>query len=458
MPAATQKLKVETGLSRASSVSKTESHTDGENNYLKELQKSLRNTTKKLNASAKVDAILAENPDKSLDQLVEEKKINSDQRAQHLRKSALQAAAAQTEEQIGHYKHFAAQYEERLVAQKSELAKDHEEELEAVRANAIADATEASRKALRTQLHTMTKFLCGAAMLRRDGVVNTETQAFEGVLFQVYGGSHDSVNNMLKVINGADEKITAVEGDVLDFTYADLKQACERFAPAEEGSEASTETVPASDPTIANAGFTELQDSSLTNAAPAAQANQLAPPEQTVVTEAANEIAEKSAGVSSDDSERVEVPRNPAETETGLQATPASADAGLTNGSVGVDAANAGGQETSAKKPRDRRRHHHNRSTRDGQQGPRDGQPQREGQKPQREGQGKREGSKAQRETQQCDQPPRDGQQGSREGRGRGGRSRGGEGRGRGGRGRGRGGAGSGNVAGDAPAPAKSTE
>ena len=39
MPAATQKLKVETGLSRASSVSKTESHTDGENNYLKELQK-----------------------------------------------------------------------------------------------------------------------------------------------------------------------------------------------------------------------------------------------------------------------------------------------------------------------------------------------------------------------------------------------------------------------------------
>ncbi|CAG8175038.1 unnamed protein product [Penicillium salamii] len=451
MPATTEKLKAETGLSRASSVSKTESHSDGaENNHLKELQKTLRNTTKKLNASAKVDAILAENSDKTLDELVAEKKINSDQKAQYERKASLQEAAAQIEEQIAIYKQFAAQYEERLAAQKSDLTKDREEELEAVRANAIADATEASKKALRTQLHTMTKFLCGAATMRRDEVVNTESQAFEGVLYQVYGGSLESVNNMLKIIDGVDEKITAVEGNVLDFTYADLKQACERFAPSEEGSEASTDTIPASDPTIANAGLTELQDTALTDDAPAtSQADQLAPPAQTVVTDAANEVAEQNAGAISGDSEWAEVPRNPAETETGLQATPASADAGLTNGSVGADAANAGGQETVAKKSGGRRRHYRGPrdGQREGQQGP------REGQKP-REGQGKREGSKAQREAQQGDQPPREGQQGPREGRGRGGRSRGGEGRGRGGRGRGRGAPGAGNGSGDASAPA----
>jgi hypothetical protein len=126
---------------------------------------------------------------------------------------------AQAEEQIAHYKQFASQYEERLTAQKAELTKAHEEELEAVRGNAIADATETSKTALRQQLHTLTKFLCGAATLRRDGDANdTESQAFEGVLFQVYGGSQEAVNSMVKIIDGVDEKIATVEGNLLDFT------------------------------------------------------------------------------------------------------------------------------------------------------------------------------------------------------------------------------------------------
>lgn len=48
-----------------------------------------------------MDAIIAENPDKSLDDLIEEKKINNDQKAQVLKKPSLQATVAQTEEQIG---------------------------------------------------------------------------------------------------------------------------------------------------------------------------------------------------------------------------------------------------------------------------------------------------------------------------------------------------------------------
>lgn len=106
-----------------------------------------------------------------------------------------------------------------MVAQKAALVKAHEAELEAVRNNAIADATEACNKALRQQFYTVTKFLCAAAILRRDGdAVTTESRAFEGVLFEVYAGNQSAVNSLLKIAEGADEKVNAVEGTTLDFT------------------------------------------------------------------------------------------------------------------------------------------------------------------------------------------------------------------------------------------------
>ncbi|KAJ6035181.1 hypothetical protein N7499_002399 [Penicillium canescens] len=352
---ATQKPKdlKEKGLSRASSTSKADPEspvTDAngiENGHLKELQKSLRNAVKKLNSTAKLDAILAENPGKSLDELIEEKKINNDQKAQAMKKPSLQAAVNQIEEQIAIYKQFAAQYEEKLASQKAELLKAHKEELEAVRGNAIADATESSAKALRERLLTMSKFLCAAANLRREGDATTlESLAFEGVLFQVYGGSQDAVNAMVKLIDGAGEKVIGVEGDALEFTYGDVKQASNRFAPAEEITETVPETTPASDPTMTNAGLTELQDASFgAEAAPASENDQLTPPAQTLVSDAANTTAEKSYGSfdQAGDTGNVELPRDPAETDTGLQATPASADGGLNNGSAGADVAQENG-------------------------------------------------------------------------------------------------------------------
>ncbi|CAG8906935.1 unnamed protein product [Penicillium egyptiacum] len=419
---ATQKLKDEEKGSRASSVSKDPEspNSDGqENAYLKELQKTLRNAMKKLNSLSKVDAIIAENPGKSLDELIEEKKINNDQKAQVLKKPSLQATVAQAEEQIGHYKQFAAQYEDRLAAQKAALVKAHEAELEAVRNNAIADATEASKKTLRQQFYTVTKFLCAAAILRRDGdAVTTESRAFEGVLFEVYAGNQSAVNSLLKIAEGADEKVNAVEGTTLDFTYGDVKQASDKFAPPKETPEVALEatqaTDPTTDPTVANAGLTELQDTSLgAQAEPAAsQADQLAPPTQTLVSDGGNSIAEQTWAPTSDESsEWVKLPRNPDETDTGLQATPASADAGLNNASVGADVSTQG--EIAAKSG-GRRRH--------GQRG----------------GRGRNDAKRA--------------------GEGRGGEGRGGEGRGRGGRrggrgGRGRGGA-SGTASGSAEAPA----
>ena len=171
------------------------------------------------NATAKTDAVIAENPGKSLDELVAEKKINADQKAQALKKPALQAQIAHIEEQFAHYKEFAAQYEERLTTQKAALEKAHQEELEAVRANAVADTTEAAARELRQQLLTLSKFLCAAANSRRAGEAESiESRALEGVLFQVYAGNQDAVSSMIKLINGADEKVPSVEGPDLEFS------------------------------------------------------------------------------------------------------------------------------------------------------------------------------------------------------------------------------------------------
>lgn len=148
-----------------------------------------------------------------------EKKINADQKAQALKKPALQAQVAQIEEQFAHYKEFATQYEERLTAQKAALEKAHQEELEAVRANAVADTTEAASRELRQQLFTLSKFLCAAANARRAGETESiESRALEGVLFQVYAGNQDAVSSMIKLINGADEKVPSVEGLDLEFS------------------------------------------------------------------------------------------------------------------------------------------------------------------------------------------------------------------------------------------------
>ncbi|PLB45391.1 hypothetical protein P170DRAFT_439160 [Aspergillus steynii IBT 23096] len=324
--------------------------------------RSLRNANKKLNATAKVDAIITENPGKSLDELVATKKINADQKAQAEKKPALQASVAQIEEQIGHLKEFAAHYEQRLASQKAELAKLHQDELKAVQEKAVAEAKDASKKDLRVQLLSLSKFLYTAATMRRSGdETSNVTRAFEGVLYQIYAGSHDAVTSMLKVVDGVDEPVVSVEGETLEVTYGKVKQSAEEQAPATE--EVAPAAAPASDPTLANAGYTELQDPSYNASAPAANepsadpqtSEQTAPPAQTQVSSAANPVAEatwdpNTAGSPSATTDGwVEVPRDPAETDTGLQATPAAVEVDAQNAAA-AEAVSANAEETSAPK------------------------------------------------------------------------------------------------------------
>lgn len=136
-----------------------------------------------------------------------------------MKKPALQASVVQYEDQIARYKEFAVHYEERLTTQKTEAEKAHKAELDAARATANADAGEAREKEFRTRLLSLSKFLCAAAAMRRSGdETSSESRAFEGVLYQVYGGSNEAVESMVKLIGGVDEKIVSVEGEQLDVT------------------------------------------------------------------------------------------------------------------------------------------------------------------------------------------------------------------------------------------------
>ncbi|KAL4750417.1 hypothetical protein BDW72DRAFT_175883 [Aspergillus terricola var. indicus] len=311
--------------------------------HYRDLQRNLRNNVKKLNATAKVDAIIANNPDKTLDELVAEKKINEDQKAQALKKPVLQATIAQLEEQIAHYKEFATSYEQRLTSQKAELEKAHKE-VEALREKAATPApaehtSEVMKEDATQQLLSVSRFLSTAAIRRHRGEDETtaESRAFEGVLAQVYGGNLDAVASMQKLIDGADEKIVSVDGERLEVTFARVKQLSEQETVAPAASQPAPEA--ATDPTTANAASTELQDpvyvtEAVTDNAAATSTNEaenVAPPPQTLVGDGANAVAESAWEPSSDPLASstntegfVEIPRDPAETETGLQATPAN--------------------------------------------------------------------------------------------------------------------------------------
>ena len=86
------------------------SHGDGdgtyEHPYIKELAKQIRNSHKKLSGYQKIDAIIAENPNVSLDDLVSQRKINNDQKAAAVKKPQLQLQLAAFEEQIAQYRKF----------------------------------------------------------------------------------------------------------------------------------------------------------------------------------------------------------------------------------------------------------------------------------------------------------------------------------------------------------------
>ncbi|KAJ4357066.1 hypothetical protein N0V95_002804 [Ascochyta clinopodiicola] len=340
VPAATENTSSEAGATAGSDPTGNVNG-DSENSYIKELQKNIRNINKKLNATQKVDSIIAENPGVSLDDLAASRKINADQKAQAQRKPKLQAELAQLEEQVAQYKKFDQEYQEKHAREKELLQKSHSGELEALRQAVRAEAAIEQKKVFREKILTLSRFLRAAAARRQLEDDDSDlTKAFEGALLQVYGGDAVAVAAAEKLIEGTEDGVPSTEGVMLSVTYSQVKQAALEEAPfaAEEAwvddvaqaqptspETEAPETV--SDPTVTHAGLTELDAGSATVGGAEAEQS-AAPAAASIEPEAANAAAtaqwdKQAAGQDEPLSEPFEIiPRDPAETEATHETAP----------------------------------------------------------------------------------------------------------------------------------------
>ncbi|KAK4152899.1 hypothetical protein C8A00DRAFT_15842 [Chaetomidium leptoderma] len=330
----------------AGSVAGGEGQDDSDNAYIRDLQKSIRNITKKITNTAKIDAIIAEHSGKSLDELVSSKIINPDQKLAHVKKPALQAQLFQLEEQLAQHKKIDQDFRARLAEQEKAL----KEKFEADKADATAKLAEKAEADANTSLRNnfliLSQFLRLAAARRAEDADSTsdESMALEGVLLHIYSGDDSAVATMMKLVQGADEQTRSTSGETLQTTFGQVKQAAiahaAPFTQTETASQ-STDTEaaveskqePGTDLTVANAGLTEVDDGSataLTNGHPQEASSSNAAPSNTgVADDAANAAGESQWDTGNEMSTSqewvdVRIPREPSETETGITATPAA--------------------------------------------------------------------------------------------------------------------------------------
>ncbi|KAL8736049.1 MAG: hypothetical protein Q9181_002598 [Wetmoreana brouardii] len=320
-----------------------------ESPYMKELYKSIRNVRKKLGATQKVDSIIADNPNQTLDELLAARKINQDQKAQAQKKPSLQASLAQLEEQVAQYKQFDEDYQKRMATEKAALETSHKEELDKVKEAAASAAKAESAKEAKDNLLVLSKFLRAAAAKRQGGdETSPENRAFEGALLLVYGGEAGAVAAMENLVEGSEEKVPTVDQVPSEFSYKQVRDLAFEYAPyaaeeawAEDVAQSEPAPPPAeepstevgTDPTVAHAGLTEIDTAAepTSNGVSHHVDTPSVPEASNIDAGAANAAAsdpqwkaEPSASADSGPDGWVEVPRDPAETDTGTAATPAA--------------------------------------------------------------------------------------------------------------------------------------
>lgn len=191
-----------------------------EHPYIKDLAKQIRNAHKKLTGYQKIDAVMAENPNTSLDDLVAQRKINNDQRAAALKKPQLQQNLAALEEQISQYRKFDSEYQTLLQKQKEDLTSQHEKEIEKIKDELRVNGVTAGAAELQKKLLIFSQFLrlAAAKRVQEEEATTVENRAFEGALLLVYGGDEAAVEACMKVIQGADEQVPGIDGVLLPIT------------------------------------------------------------------------------------------------------------------------------------------------------------------------------------------------------------------------------------------------
>ncbi|KAK5949800.1 hypothetical protein OHC33_009189 [Knufia fluminis] len=311
-------------------VNGTSTEDDGGSPYLKELQKQIRNVTKKLTAISKTKTTIAETGEADLDTLVRTKKILPEQRSQIEREPQLQQQLKDYETRQKVFLEFSQDLEARYEKEKDALKEAHEAEIEKLKEEGTQTSTKDSETKVREALQITCQFLHAAAFQRqKEDVDQVESDAYEAVLFHLYQGNSTAINTLSNVVAGTDDKITNNTGEELDYTFGQLKTSAmsttvdeaEPQETTEPAVEEPTTEEPASDPTIANAGLTELED---TATVPTSEEEPpSAAPDQASIAEPGNAVAESSWNPEASMTETqtgedwVQVPRDPAETETG---------------------------------------------------------------------------------------------------------------------------------------------
>ncbi|KAI9893738.1 MAG: hypothetical protein M1814_005954 [Vezdaea aestivalis] len=277
-----------------------------ESSHVKELQKLVRNITKKLNAASKLEATISEYAGQSLDDLVAARKINNDQKAQLAKAPALKESLAQLEEQINTHKKVESEFRALIEREKATLRAAHDTEKKEWK-QAVETAKDEGRKEAKDEemsnLLVLTQFLRAAAAKRMEEELagEAENRAFEGVLLLVYGGDETAIQAAKKLVSGAEEPVTATDGSLIpEMTYAHIRQASLAYGGVTSTETQSEEPQPifnndttlASDPTIAHAGQTELDDSPLVNGAQTSPPTDSGPEQAAVGSDAANAVAE----------------------------------------------------------------------------------------------------------------------------------------------------------------------
>ncbi|KAK0651641.1 hypothetical protein B0T16DRAFT_426409 [Cercophora newfieldiana] len=248
---------------KAASIAASANQEDAsDNQFIRELQKCTN--------LVKIESVVAEHKGQSLDDLVSAKVINADQKASLLKKPSLQSQLAQFEEQLSQHKKVEAEHRARVAELQKSLTEKAEKEKAALVAETKAKAEADADAALRSNLLILSQFLRLAAARRAEDIDSTsdENMALEGVLLHIYSGDDNAVSTMLKLVQGADEQTTSTGGDVLETTFAVVKKAAiahalplfQDAAPTEVESTEPKE--PEADPTVVNAGLTEIEEGS----------------------------------------------------------------------------------------------------------------------------------------------------------------------------------------------------
>ncbi|KAL1625829.1 hypothetical protein SLS54_003301 [Diplodia seriata] len=184
---------------------------DGEHPYIKDLQKY-------------VNSVMKENPNVSLDDLVASKKINTDQKAQALKKPSLEAEREQLNEQLVNFKKVQEELAAKLIRQKEAVEAAHAKELKELEDKIRAEEKAEADKTVKQRLLVFSQFLRSAAARRQQGDEETElSKAFEGALLLVYGGNPEAVTAAEKLISGSEEHVISTEG-------LELTVSCKRIS------------------------------------------------------------------------------------------------------------------------------------------------------------------------------------------------------------------------------------